>query len=195
MTDDITVLDTLLNENDRRLELVKDASGRETQYLFAAEVAPDADDVDADWKQKKFPDEESARKWIDQIFKKRERARRQTYAFPVTVFVSGHWGSEGGFAEATLKGISATDSEWRVVVEPEKGTKTLGADRIYKRMPSDHAALASKLKLEINERERELYNITTKYELRLPDRSYGRMSVDEAIAADERMVALFEVRE
>ncbi len=57
-------------------------------------------------------------------------------------------------------------------------------------MPADREAAAT-LREEIDKRQSQLKLIEDRHTLRLPSTGYGRMSVDDANEADERMARMF----
>ena len=185
------ILDTLIAENDRRLELVKRTSAHSDvpSYIFRGALAPEDDDEE--WVEKTFDTEAKAREWMKLTRQKRARAKRVTYSYPVTIEKgSGSFGGRAAFNPALLKGINATDGEWRIKYPAE--TKTHKRTEIYRRMDPNDATEAAILSDEIAERETKLRGIKNKYNLDLPGRSYGRLKVDEAVEFDEQMVRVFE---
>lgn len=187
MTDANTVLDTLIDENARRLTLIKKrVRHRATfSYIFRAELAPDADGDE--WASRDFDSEEQARTWLKTTEQKRARAKRVRYEFPVTVRHTPRF-SETRFEPGILKGVNATDGYWRVQIGQAAQTKE--PDSIFHRMTTEDAENATKLFNQIRRDQSVLREITEKYKMRLRHAN-GRLSVDEAIKADEAMASHF----
>lgn len=187
MTEDTneTVLKTILDFNDHRLTLVE----RHGHIVFKAELAPLDDN--GKWSEQEFSGQTEAIEWLDKVTKRRARASRKSYEIPVTISVGGGYSGHATFVPAILRGINATDGEWKIT--RTDGTKdTVARDKIFRPMSDEDREEANEIMRRMEIDRTRLREIERAHEVNLP-RTYGRVHVEKAIEHDATMAERFGV--